>query len=209
MPLCNSITFALLMMALTPKRLFLSLSLCISISLLRPYTFFLALTFGLYTLFENACELQRVVLHLEELCPSSVADSWCGWQPAAVQAGSDEEYVHLNIMPEAVFEVIKLTDISLTNKALLQRCLRRATQSKNEAFNAIMIWNVWPKQGFAGAEVVELPAHLIAARFINHRAVTFLAVLRKMGCTAGSFTDSYWCATGRCLKSQKGWSQGW
>ena len=43
-----------------------------------------------------------------------------------------------------------------------------------------MIWNMWPKQGFAGAEVVELPvsARLAAARF-NHRAVTLLAVLRK------------------------------
>ena len=31
----------------------------------------------------------------------SMADSWCGWQP--VQAGSQKEYVHHNIMPEAVF----------------------------------------------------------------------------------------------------------
>ena len=30
------------------------------------HKFFLALTFGQYILFENACELQRVVLHLEE-----------------------------------------------------------------------------------------------------------------------------------------------
>ena len=54
-----------LMKALTPKRLFLSL--CISFYLSSPpLHFFLTLTFGLYTLFENACELQRVVLHLEE-----------------------------------------------------------------------------------------------------------------------------------------------
>ena len=32
-----------------------------------PLHFFLALTLGQYILFENACELQRVVLHLEEL----------------------------------------------------------------------------------------------------------------------------------------------
>ena len=50
------------------QRLFLSL--CISISLLRLYTFFLALTIGHYILFENACELQRVVFHLEDLANS-------------------------------------------------------------------------------------------------------------------------------------------
>ena len=94
-------------------------------------------------------------------------------------------------MPEVVFEVTKPTYISLMKKALLQRCLKGATQSQNEAFNAIMIWDMWPKQGFAGAElVVELSAHLAAARF-NHRAVTLLAVLRKMGCTTRSFTESY------------------
>ena len=32
-----------------------------------PLHFFLALTIGHYILFENACELQRVVFHLEEL----------------------------------------------------------------------------------------------------------------------------------------------
>ena len=31
-----------------------------------PLHFFLALTIGHYILFENACELQRVVFHLEE-----------------------------------------------------------------------------------------------------------------------------------------------
>ena len=45
-----------LMMALTPKRLFLSL--CISISLLRPYTFFSRSPLVFKTVFENACELQ-------------------------------------------------------------------------------------------------------------------------------------------------------
>ena len=73
-------------------------------------------------------------------------------------------------------------------KALLQRCLKGSTQSQNEAFNAIMIWNVWPTQGFAGAEVLELSAYLAAARF-NHRSVTLLAVLRKMGCTTRSLPN--------------------
>ena len=87
-------------------------------------------------------------------------------------------------MREIVFEVTKPIYISLMKKAL------KATQSQNETFNANMIWNMFPKQGFAGAEVVDLSAHLAAARF-NHSAVTVLAVLRKMGCTTRSFTESY------------------
>ena len=129
-----------------------------------------------------------------------MADSLNGWQP--VQTGSDEEYVHHNIMPEVVFEVTKPTYISLMKKALLQRCLKGATQSQNEAFNAIMIWNMWSKQGFAGAEVVELSAHLAAARF-NHRAVTLLAVLRKMGCTTRTVLPNPMCNLKRPKESGK------
>ena len=53
-----------LMMALTPKRLFLYL--CISISLLRPYTLFSRSPLVNKTLFENACELEWVVLYFKE-----------------------------------------------------------------------------------------------------------------------------------------------
>ena len=52
-----------LMMALTPKRLFLYL--CISISLLRPYTLFSRSPLVNKTLYENACELEWVVLYLK------------------------------------------------------------------------------------------------------------------------------------------------
>ena len=53
------------MMALTPKRLFLYL--CISISLLRPYTLFSRSPLVNKTLFENACELKWVVLYFKDL----------------------------------------------------------------------------------------------------------------------------------------------
>ena len=51
-------------MALTPKRLFLYL--CISISLLRLYTLFSRSPLVNKTLFENACELEWVVLYFKE-----------------------------------------------------------------------------------------------------------------------------------------------
>ena len=58
------------MMALTPIRLFLYL--CISISLLRPYTLFSRSPLVNKTLFENACELEWVVLYFKETHSSLV-----------------------------------------------------------------------------------------------------------------------------------------
>ena len=89
------------------------------------------------TLKETSTWTRHACVQQQKFCPS-VADSLNGWQP--VQTGSAVEYVHHNIMPEVVFEVTKPTYISLMKKALLQRCLKGATQSQNEAFNAIMIW---------------------------------------------------------------------
>ena len=69
------------MMALTPKRLFLSL--CISISLLRSYTFFSRSPLVFKTLFENACELQWVVLYFKGVASLKQSGSRAifGWPP--------------------------------------------------------------------------------------------------------------------------------
>ena len=75
---------------------------------------------------------------------------------------------------------------------MLQGCLQQgATQNNpNEAFNT-MIWNLGPKQGFAGAEVVELSAHLAAARF-NHGANTLTVFFfRKWDALLGDITEAY------------------
>ena len=54
------------------------------------------------TLKEISTWTRHACVQEQKFCPS-VADSLNGWQP--VQTGSDEEYVHHNIMPEEVFEV--------------------------------------------------------------------------------------------------------
>ena len=74
-----------LMMALTPKRLFLYL--CISISLLRPYTLFSRSPLVNKTLYENACELEWVVLYFKESSMVSFGVtvwSWYSGMPAAL-----------------------------------------------------------------------------------------------------------------------------
>ena len=119
-----------------------------------------------------------------QFCPTG-ANSWCGWQKD--QALGVQTYVHHDAIPMAVFKVVKPIYVSLSDKALLQRCLRGATQNQNEAFNG-MVWHYCPKDGFASSEVVDMAANLAVVRF-NNGALILLAVLRKVGCNpAGNFT---------------------
>ena len=118
-----------------------------------------------------------------QYCPTG-ADSWCGWQ--RVVAGAQETYQHHDVMPTAIFDVIKPVYVRLSEKPLLERCLRGATQNQNESFNGL-IWHLCPKTSFCGVSVVELSTYLAVLNF-NDGAVAMLRVLREMGCEAGYFT---------------------
>ena len=121
-----------------------------------------------------------------QFCPS-VADSWRGWHP--VQAGSHKEYVHHNIMPEAVFEVIKPTFVSLKNKAIPGR------------------GDAKPEWGFQCHDLV----------YVAQRGICWCwsgGAISTSGCFMKNgmhYRELYWilCAARRCLKSQEGWIQGW
>ena len=107
-------------------------------------------------------------------CPEG-ASSWCGWQRK--KAGADEDYVPKDNLPIAVYEVLKPIWLQLTDKSLLQRCLRGATQNRNEAWNG-MLWAMCPKVKFCGVHVVKLTAALTAMRF-NHGSIMYSHVNLK------------------------------
>ena len=46
-------------------------------------------------------------------------------------------------IPPAVFEAIKPFGVQLTDQALLEKCLRGATQNNNEGWNG-MLWGICP-----------------------------------------------------------------
>ena len=104
-----------------------------------------------------------------------------------MQARKIPEYKHHNILPAAVMDAIKPTYICLTERSLLERCLRGATQNQNEAFNGL-IWSLCPKVTFCCAAVVEIASYLAVAHF-NNGAVCLLKVLADMGCARGLFTE--------------------
>ena len=117
-------------------------------------------------------------------CPPG-GDSWCGWQ---VEQAGGEQYTARDTLPYAVFEVIKPIWLQLTDKSLLEKCVRGATQNRNEAWNG-MLWGICPKTKFAGADVVKLCAALTCLRF-NNGLVSYLSVLEAMGMERGVFAAS-------------------
>ena len=117
-------------------------------------------------------------------CPPG-KESWCGWQ---VEKAGGKQYVATDTIPPAVFEAIKPIWVQLTDKALLEKCLRGATQNNNEAWNG-MLWGICPKTQFAGTTVVKLCAALTCLRF-NNGMVSYCQVLEAMDIRRGSYTAS-------------------
>lgn len=120
-----------------------------------------------------------------QYCPQG-GDSWCQYQQH--RAGAAEEYVPKDSIPLAVFDAIKPIWQSLTDKSLLRKCQRGATQNRNESWNG-MLWSACPKTKFFGKSVVELSAALMCIKF-NHGSVMYSQVLREMGIPPGAYTTA-------------------
>ena len=117
-----------------------------------------------------------------QYCPPGI-NSWCRWQQQ--QAGGDV-YAHHNILPEAVWKELKPVYIRLSDRSLLERCQKGATQNRNEAFNGL-VWQLCPKTGFASAPTVQMCVYLAVAWF-NDGGVAVKRVLDEMGLPTGYHT---------------------
>ena len=115
-------------------------------------------------------------------CPTG-RNSWCKWQQE--QAGGPKHH-HRPILSPAVLTAIKPVYIRLTERSLLERCLRGATQNRNECFNGI-VWQMCPKTGFCSAMVVDTAVALATAIF-NDGSASLADVLTEMGLPVGDFT---------------------
>ena len=117
-------------------------------------------------------------------CPPGL-ESWCKWQQE--QAGGPP-YEHHNVIPEAIFSVIKPIFMDLSARPLLERCMRGATQNQNECFNGI-VWQLCPKTSFCSALTVETAVY-IAASWFNDGAASIEMLFCKMGLPVGKYTAS-------------------
>ena len=117
-----------------------------------------------------------------EFCPTGV-ESWCLWQQK--KAGKDVTVIHQDPLPEAVLHAIKPIYVRLSERPLLERCLRGATQNVNECYNSTL-WKICPKESFCGADTVETSVHLSALMFNNGNS-SLLSVLKGMGCSISPY----------------------
>ena len=117
-----------------------------------------------------------------QFCPPG-QDSWCKWQQQ--QAGGNK-YTHHDPLPEAVWKEIKPIYIRLSERSLLEKCLRGSTQNRNECFNGL-IWQMCPKTTFASASTVNTATALAVAHF-NDGAGSVGSLLEQMGLPIGQHT---------------------
>eukprot|EP00117_Sycon_ciliatum_P049135 scpid97571/ scgid34883/ len=123
---------------------------------------------------------------MHQYCPVG-KDSWCGWQKQ--QAGVAMEFNHTDTLPKAVLDAIRSLYFRLTDRDLLARCTRGATQNSNECFNGLL-WKLCPKELFCSASTVETAVYLAVTLF-NNGATTIHSVLSALHCDVG-----YWSSKG-------------
>ena len=117
-----------------------------------------------------------------DFCPAG-AQSWCDWQKAKAKGKS---YSHTKNLSPAIRDEVKPVYMRLTEKSLLDRCTRGATQNANESLNN-MIWQFCPKESFCSSRIVETAVYLAVIIF-NDGYMKLEAVLDKMSCSTGVFT---------------------
>ena len=82
-------------------------------------------------------------------CPSGET-SWCKWQQD--KATGTKTYKPENLLPPVFLEVLRPTFMSLSDQELLSRCVRGATENRNECINSL-VWIRCPKHKFHGKKI--------------------------------------------------------
>ena len=119
---------------------------------------------------------------MHQYCPSGES-SWCHYQGAQV-TGFD--FKHKPALPMPVFEKMKPIYYRLTDRQLLDRCTRGATQNANESLNGV-IWHIYPKESFCGLRTVETAVNLAIGMF-SHGTAVLVDVLTALKCNVGQYT---------------------
>ena len=141
------------------------------------------------TIMETSTWTRHASVQQHQFCPS-VADSWCGWQP--VQAGSDEDYVHHNIMPCVGQRQFLKWSSWPTSAWRIKLCSSHAWEWRRKARMRLLMQ---PWSGICGPN-----RDLLVLKWWSYQHIWLQPALimelspswlfnAKSGCTTGSFTD--------------------
>ena len=105
-------------------------------------------------------------------CPPG-PDFGCKWQQD--HALGTSMYKGDDCLPEVFLELLKATFLTLSDRKLLQRCVRWATQNNNESINSLA-WALCPRHKNHGVNVVRAAAasavcHLCSGASIREKVM--------------------------------------
>ena len=119
---------------------------------------------------------------LHSKCPPG-SDSWCFYQKAMAKGetpGPHKDNIKTPLRKQ-VAETMEPTYNRLSNRDLLERCMRGATQNKNESLHHV-IWNRCPEEKFLGRKRVQASVAFGACQF-NKGMNTTADILKYLGVT--------------------------
>ena len=123
------------------------------------------------------CQNEDIAVQ-HKFCPSG-KDSWCKY-PRDITSGTNT-YKPSKCLPNVFRNELKPIFVRLSEKSLLQRCLKGYTQNQNEALNNIL-WNKCPKRVFCGNRKMN-SACANAVLIWNQGAGSQINLLKAMGIT--------------------------
>lgn len=97
-----------------------------------------------------------------QLCPDT-DDTWCKFRKAQKEGTVYDHNCHFHL-PKIIMNEIKYIFRDLSDKKLLEKCIRGKTQNPNESLNNV-IWTVLPKRVFVGIESLHFGVYEAITRF--------------------------------------------
>lgn len=111
--------------------------------------------------------------------------SWCKWQQDVATGTSI--FKKNDCLPEVFHELLRPIFITLSDTKLLQRCVRGATQNRNESINA-MVWVRCPKHKHHGFKFVRCAVAAAVCHF-HSGSSSRLKIMARLSIPAGRFTN--------------------
>ena len=144
---------------------------------------------AVYTMKKNIIAILHHSIQSKDLakqhrfCPVGES-SWCKWQQDI--ATGTKTYKPDDCLPGVFCDLLSPTFMTLSESKLLERCVRGATQNRNECINAL-VWARCPKNKHHGAKSVRCAVASSVCHF-HSGASSKVRVMERLSIPAGVFT---------------------